>query len=371
MPAYYFDVLPLRPYPETFESLTSYLMRLAEKNGLHRFSSLHELIAVTAYSTSQLTDYSFSFLKVLADRVNCSESRLLITTMYYLGRKFSRTNSHTLSSFFKGSLGEYLRYCPLCISEKSYYNLTWRFLVLKGCSVHGRRFLDSCGLCGKSIPLFVLPAKIGICPYCSRDLRYCRTSVLSEKEMEEVKLRAGDLEYLLSPQYCEQKDSVQRAIGLQLEALRQEKHISREQAARELALPLSSFKFLEWEHTEKSGWSLQWNQAQLQMYFAYADYLGTSLKSLFTLIDTLSSTEQEMITLDAPAQADCIPLIRFQLREKELYRQVEQAAQSLKARQVEVTLSSISRHLHISLPTLRRYPAVMALVSEKRSRFYL
>jgi len=76
MPVYYFDVLPLRPYPETFESLTSYLMRLAEKNGLHRFSSLHDLIAVTAYSTSQLTDYSFSFLKVLADRVNCSESRL-------------------------------------------------------------------------------------------------------------------------------------------------------------------------------------------------------------------------------------------------------------------------------------------------------
>ncbi len=87
------------------------------------------------------------------------------------------------------------------------------------------------------------------------------------------------------------------------------------------------------------------------------------MKSLFTLIDAFSPNEQEMLTSDAPALTDYIPPIGFQVREKEPSRQEEQAAQSLKARQVEVTLSSISRHLHISLPTLRCYPAVMAVVT--------
>jgi len=345
----------------------SHLIRLAEKNGWHGFSSMQKLIAERTYNVSQVTDYSFSFLNVLADRVHISESQLLITTMYHLGRKFSRVNPHAFSSFLKGSLGEYLRYCPLCITEKPYYNITWRFLFLRGCSVHGCRFLDSCGFCGKPIPLFVLPTKIGICPNCSSDLQRCSASVLSKEEIGNAKCRSSDLEYLLSPQCCEQVNNVQRAIGLQFKALRQERHIPMEQAARDLALPLSSFKFLEWGHNQKNEMSLKWNQVKLHAYFAYADYIGISLKSLFTLVDELSLKEQEIMQSGAPTLENCISLIKFQLREKELFQQVKQTIQSLKARQVEVTQSSISNHLRISLPTLRRYPAVLTLLKEKGS----
>lgn len=364
MSAYYFDVLPVHPCPEPCESLTSYLIRLAEKNGLHQFSSLHKIISASVYSASQLIDYSFAFLKVLAERVNCSESQLLVTTMYHLGKKFNRVNSHTLSSFFKGSLGEYLRYCPLCIAERPYYHLSWRFLSLKGCSVHRCRFLDSCGLCGKPIPLFILPAKIGVCPNCLGDLRYSTIMFLSDKEMEETKYRATDLEYLLSPQLCEQKSNVHRAVMLQLKAIRQDRHISLEQAARDLVVPLNSFKFLEWGHNQKKGWSLKWNQAKFQTYIAYADYLGISLKLLFTHIDALSPNEHEIKLSDKQVLVDCVPSIKFQLREKELYQQVKQAIQILNVCQVEVSLSSISRHLHISVPTFSRYPAVMSLLRE-------
>lgn len=198
-------------------------------------------------------------------------------------------------------------------------------------------------------------------------MRYANIALLSEEEREDAIYRTIDLEYLLSPQWCEQKSNAHRAVMLQLKAIRQERHISLEQAARDLALPLSSFKFLEWGHNQKNGWSLKWNQAQLQTFFAYADYLGISLKSLFTYIDALPPNEHEIKLSDKQVLIDCIPSIKFQLREKELYQQVKQAIQSLNVCQVEVTLSSISRHLHISIPTFSRYPAVMALVREVTS----
>src|SRR5258707_6088600 len=43
MMAYYFDVLPLHPKPEYLESLTSYLMRLAEHNGISSIDGLSAL----------------------------------------------------------------------------------------------------------------------------------------------------------------------------------------------------------------------------------------------------------------------------------------------------------------------------------------
>jgi hypothetical protein len=40
---YYFDVLPLHPPPEYLEALTSYLMRLAELNGISSMDGLSAL----------------------------------------------------------------------------------------------------------------------------------------------------------------------------------------------------------------------------------------------------------------------------------------------------------------------------------------
>ncbi|MBE7556674.1 MAG: TniQ family protein [Anaerolineales bacterium] len=62
-----------------------------------------------------------------------------------------------------------LRYCPLCLGEAAYYQLTWRFLTLSGCVRHGCRFLDRCGHCGRQ-PFPVHPVGGRDLPTLSRDL---------------------------------------------------------------------------------------------------------------------------------------------------------------------------------------------------------
>src|SRR5215469_7672281 len=82
--SYYFDVLPLHPKPEQLESLTSYLMRLAENNGI---SSLDGLSALCfphqdRRITRDIADYppvSFGNLAIVA----ASTEEILRTTTFF------------------------------------------------------------------------------------------------------------------------------------------------------------------------------------------------------------------------------------------------------------------------------------------------
>src|SRR5712671_1967805 len=87
---YYFDVFPVHPQPEPLESLTSYLMRLAESNGI---SSMDGLSAMCfphqdRRITREIADYppiSFDSLMTVAI---CSKESLLATTLFHVAAKF-------------------------------------------------------------------------------------------------------------------------------------------------------------------------------------------------------------------------------------------------------------------------------------------
>lgn len=97
-------VLPLHPQPQLLESFTSYLIRLAEANGLQ---SIRELVALVGSpqrrreSLYNSPDYPApSFYAGLAHITGCPEERLQQTTFDSLVRRFGRSMyPHALHQF--------------------------------------------------------------------------------------------------------------------------------------------------------------------------------------------------------------------------------------------------------------------------------
>src|SRR5947209_3363853 len=154
---YYFEVLPLHPPPENLESLTSYLMRLAEHNGVSSIDGISALCFPhqDRRITRDIADYppvSFSDLGIAAA---CTEEILRPTTFFHLAAKFGRsTLPQPVSRFVSGCVGQNLRYCPLCLAEQQvkYYQLTWRFLLITCCHKHKCRLLETCCHCNELLP---------------------------------------------------------------------------------------------------------------------------------------------------------------------------------------------------------------------------
>jgi hypothetical protein len=159
---YHFDVLSCHPPPQRFESFTSYLMRLAAANGIKTRAVLSKLLFPDASVSNMrklLSDYSPPSFQALPDAGLAPVEKLLGTTFFQLAKKFGRSpDSASLALFLENTLTPRLRYCPYCLLENStpYYSLLWRFNVVNACSTHGSYLLDSCGQCGKSLPLFTL-----------------------------------------------------------------------------------------------------------------------------------------------------------------------------------------------------------------------
>lgn len=125
----YFEVLPLHPPPEYLESLTSYLTRIAEMNGIDGYKSLATLCLPNepVSRVRTLKDYPLSSFSTLQSTTINPEATLLITIFYHLAKKFEcSTEALPLSIFLSGSVADWLRYCPLCLRDFPYYSLAWR-----------------------------------------------------------------------------------------------------------------------------------------------------------------------------------------------------------------------------------------------------
>ena len=157
MTQYYFETLPLHPPPEYLESCTSYAMRLAEANNLQTMASLSSCFFGEHNRVRMLDDnLPISLFHSFEIVANGSEIALSSTTFFHLRKKFGRSESpQSIVRFLSGTIASSLRYCPACISDRRYYSLLWRFLLIPGCVHHKCYLLDSCSRCGRSIPIFV------------------------------------------------------------------------------------------------------------------------------------------------------------------------------------------------------------------------
>src|SRR5713101_6146497 len=194
--------LPLHPQPASLESVTSYITRLTQANGLQSIVELATLAGLSHnwQSLRSFPDGSITSVLGLTTLTGCTRTDLDAMTFLPLGRHFGRANStKTLRRFLESSLASHLRYCPGCLAEHDfpYYRLSWRFLPLTGCVTHHCQLLDHCGHCGAPIPLLAFHPNLSLCPTCRRDLRTCQPSQLSADASRLLPRRTSDLIFLL------------------------------------------------------------------------------------------------------------------------------------------------------------------------------
>ncbi len=277
---YYFEVLPLHPPPERLESLTSYLMRLAELNGI---SSMDGLSAICfprqdRRITREIVDYPPLSLDELTRVTTCPQAILQATTFFHVAAKFGRsTHPQPLSRFLSGDISDFLRYCPVCLAEQQtpHYLLSWRFLMQSCCVKHGCRLLDKCGHCNESIPLFISPFKIGYCPLCGWDMKKGYVDLISKEELTAALVRVQDIEFLLNSQPWEINGSnTIQLIGQRLAYERRKRRLTAVKIARRTGITLTVVEGIERGNPMRKG-------ATFQGYSKYADYLRLSLRDVF------------------------------------------------------------------------------------------
>lgn len=349
MTLYHFDTLPVHPQPEPLESLSSYLTRLVEANGLRRIENLFRLCfpgerARLTLRTGDFPPPSFGGLPTLAQ---CPEPDLLATTLYHLGRKFDRPlNSLALAQALSGSISPQLRYCPLCLAERGYYLLPWRFLTVEGCPEHGCQLLERCGYCRQAVPLLISRPKLGFCPTCGGDLRWCPVEKIDPNRLKRVINRVEDLVYLLRPQPCETELSrLTPVIGRRLSQWRQIRRLKIRDIADMLEVPPGIIYYLEQQPEQRS--------TKFQWYLDYAEVLGVSLRDIFLL---------------------AAPDLEFQSHAEKLLTKVRQAATILEQQDEVITQQAVLKIIGVETKIIfSQYPQIKAVWAEikaqERQRF--
>lgn len=344
-PVFHFDVLPVHPQPEPWESLTSYLMRLAAANGITRGCDLGYRLfpGRNQYAIRLITDHVPVTLGSLPRQACCPERKLLAMTFYHLGRKFGRPpRGNSMCNFLSGTIATYLRYCPHCLDERRYYRLPWRFLPLVGCHHHGCRLLQRCGECDRAIPLFPNTLRVGVCPHCGKELRTCSTEPLLAAERRQSWQMAHDLLFLLSPQ-CWETGGVEAsiAIGHLFERLRWQRELSPAALARRVSLSPTGIRRIERGRAEGKG-------ANFHSYIQYARFLDVSLQQLFL---------NELDGFD--------PLPESQpTREMELVASLQTAMAELQAEKQPTNNATLRQLTGFSKQTYDRYPTTRAMLVE-------
>jgi len=303
---YYFDVIPHHPQPEYLESLTSYLMRLAEDNGISSIDGLSALCFPhqDRRITRDIADYppvSFGDLTIVGA---CNEETLRTTTFFHLTAKFGRsTLPQPTSRFLSGCISQYLRYCPVCFTQQPVmcYLLPWRFLMLTCCCQHKCRLQETCRHCDELIPLFAALHKLGRCPKCQKSLKlYTAPSILDEAELEAATHIQDDIVFLLIPQPWEADSSrIIRCVGQRLAHIRRMKRLTAMEVASQVGVTLTVVESMERGDFQGRG-------ATLQSYIKYAHYLCLGLKGVFSdVIDGSGHAAPTPLPLCPACQQSC------------------------------------------------------------------
>lgn len=274
---YFFDVLPVHPQPRYLESLTGYLMRLAENNRITSIASMIHLVDAHRRARHWVTDSPRTSYGSLPLAACCSEDSLRATTFYHLAEKYSRgTQPGPLGTFLAGSISPHLRYCPQCLAHDGYHRLPWRFIGLAGCPYHGCQLADRCHCCGGSIPILLRRPRIGVCPHCGTDLRDGTSAPLSPRELEAARRCYDDLAFLLLPTPSESglKCSAHH-VGLAFTYMRLVLKLTPAAAARQIGT--SSQHVLAVERATATAGRLLFSD-----YLAYASMLGRTQYEMFS-----------------------------------------------------------------------------------------
>lgn len=347
MDTFFFDHLPLHPPPESDESLTGYLRRLASVNGLPSVNSLAVLADTPLNYLINHPDIPLNDYHMLARLSAQPADSLRDLTFQHLMAKFGRGDPRRRAGpFLNRTLAFHLRYCPQCLAESLYYRLVWRFKLLQGCPHHGCRFLEVCPGCGEAIPLFSAPFDLSKCPHCKADLLHTEVRPLAAAQYDGAITAYHELIFLLRP-HDWPVDQVAHALGPQLAALRKQSRISISDMAAKLATTTERIKGLESrDYQNRRG-------VNLQHYLKYTAVLDLKLRDVF-----LDLVQKELNNIDLTT------VTRSSLYEELLLKRAQAAVAELEALDVIVTQAAIGQIMGMGVPTLRYYPRLRTFLEE-------
>ena len=184
-----------RTTPSKYESISSYIQKVAENN----FITPIDIWRVFSKKTNS---YQQTCISVKLD-VNPSEvfdvqkfeqslflNNGTIESMSLLSKindkiplsQQNRSNCTTLlNNFFITSR----RYCPICLREKDEYKLMWQIKGVNYCSIHHTKLENLCRKCNKKIIFMGRYSRNGFCPSCKMELttKYSDSYSPDKKEM--------------------------------------------------------------------------------------------------------------------------------------------------------------------------------------------
>lgn len=190
----------VRTKPFEFESLSSYIHRVAEDN----YTTPHEVWKLFLSVNYKYPDSSISHaidaspdsvfnIKRFSEMLQYDEDIIYALSFVEVLRKLGiheLTRSRATMNLFEKTR----RFCPDCLKDNNIYKLIWQVKEIPFCNLHNKYLSSTCSNCNKEIK--ILPnSPIGICPSCNFKLKYNRSINynLSDKDI----LTFYDWQYLL------------------------------------------------------------------------------------------------------------------------------------------------------------------------------
>lgn len=166
-------VFTIRVKPYIGESLWSYLLRLASKNGIEFYSTVKNIkgrrLRIEAAELEMMDNSPDSIVDVghLSKMTSLPEEQLLRMTMHYVFATFEEPKDISTSRLLNGMLRDHFCYCPHCLKEKPYFRLIWKAENMQACQTHGTPLLDKCLHCHQNIKFHEV-TDIERCPRCEK-----------------------------------------------------------------------------------------------------------------------------------------------------------------------------------------------------------
>jgi hypothetical protein len=191
---------PSRPAPLAGESLTSWLLRTAQGNGLDAEEFCHAVWPHANLLARDLDKFAPEFVvQTLAQATGTPWPQAWRTTLRSLeGVLFEEVPRVGASPWvLRAGVANRVRrrfgqqWCPLCLAEgPAYYRLTWRLALASTCGRHGVVLADRCHGCGT--PANLLAGLDPYCHICAQDRR-SHPTVLADSQALQMEDRLARL----------------------------------------------------------------------------------------------------------------------------------------------------------------------------------
>ncbi|MED1662769.1 TniQ family protein [Brevibacillus laterosporus] len=184
-------IFTVRPNPRTGESLWSYLLRLANQNGIPFLSMLNSIkqwerkyVQRANLNLLDIAPGNVLNMKQLSHLTGQSIERLLDATLAPLLRTFGVNQEIQRARFVSGMILDTYRFCPQCLKEMLYYRLLWKMASVTACIQHDVFLVNRCPSCKKQIN-FQDVQLLSVCPHCGFLLVRSQARSIDDSEREQ------------------------------------------------------------------------------------------------------------------------------------------------------------------------------------------